>query len=81
MPRPGTMLPLAQTEPTTAIGVACSRSGHRKDLNPVPIFARFGEPICMRLAAMRAVSFCSAIPALRRKTVHNSGQRDRLLSL
>src|SRR5438128_6268860 len=26
-------------------GVACSHSEHRKNLNPVPTFARFGEPI------------------------------------
>src|ERR1700694_3053187 len=31
---------------------ACSRSGHRKNLNPVPIFARFGEPIFNGLAVL-----------------------------
>jgi hypothetical protein len=56
------------THPSQSGGVAaCSRSGHRKNLNPVPMFARFGEPIYMRPAAMRAVSFCSALPALLRK--------------
>ena len=38
-------------------GSAYSRSGHPKNLNRVPMFARFGEPIYTRPAAMRAVAF------------------------
>ena len=37
--------------------VAYSRSGHRKNLNPVPIFARFGEPIPHWLASLAPANF------------------------
>jgi len=43
--------------------VAYSRSGHRKNLNPVPMFARFGEAIRDRTSTLLDPNNLAPVPS------------------
>jgi hypothetical protein len=60
---------VASAKLTGSSGVACRRSGHGKNLDPVPVFALVGEPIYMRVSAISAPAFRSAKPPAFRNSV------------